>query len=236
MQNNFKHEWGLAFKRSSPFLLSAILSGVVFGTLAQSAGLAAQDSLLMSGLVYSGAAQFVGLQLLVSHADLAVVLITTFLLSLRFLLYSISLVDEVKAVPVAYRALLAFGLIDQVFFLAKDRYKEDVGEPAKHMYFLACVMIFYINWLLGTAIGIYVGDRVAGHADQLGFYFMAQATFVAMLGPYLKQKRYQMVSIITFAMYLLFRDLPYNLGIIAACLSAVLLAKIIQSQKIMGAA
>ncbi|KAF0813908.1 Inner membrane protein YgaZ [Andreprevotia sp. IGB-42] len=217
--------WVTAFKRSSPFLLSAFLSGIVFGALAENAGLSVGNSLLMSAWVYSGAAQFVGLQLLVAHADLAVVLLTTLLLSLRFFIYAMSLVEEVKAVPITYRALLAFGLIDQVFFLAKDRYKEPVSAHSKHLFFLACVLIFYCNWLAGTAVGIYVGDRMASHVAHLGFDFIATASFIAMLGPYLKKRRFLQVSLASFLLYLPCQNLPYNLGLIVACLGAVALVK-----------
>ena len=180
----------------------------------------------MSAWVYSGAAQFVGLQLLVTHADLAVVLLTTLLLSLRFFIYAMSLVDDVKAVPISYRALLAFGLIDQVFFLAKVRYKEPVSARAKHVFFLACVLIFYFNWLAGTALGIYVGDRMASHVAHLGFDFIATASFIAMLGPYLKQRRSLLVSLAALILYLPCQYLPYNLGLIVACLAAVTLVKL----------
>lgn len=221
--------WIIALKRSSPFLLSAFLSGIVFGALAANAGLSVENSLLMSAWVYSGAAQFVGLQLLVAHADLAVVLLTTFLLSLRFFIYAMSLVEEVKAVPLTYRGLLAFGLIDQVFFLAKDRYKEPINERSKHAFFLACVLIFYSNWLAGTAVGIYVGDRLASSVAHLGFDFVATATFIAMLGPLLKKHRFLMVSLASLLLYLPCQNLPYNLGMIAACLGAVALIKLYDS-------
>lgn len=224
MQSN--GAWVTALKRSSPFLLSAFLSGIVFGALAKNAGLSVGNSLLMSAWVYSGAAQFVGLQLLVTHADLAVVLLTTLLLSLRFFIYAMSLVDDVKAVPISYRALLAFGLIDQVFFLAKVRYKEPVSARAKHVFFLACVLIFYFNWLAGTALGIYVGDRMASHVAHLGFDFIATASFIAMLGPYLKQRRSLLVSLAALILYLPCQYLPYNLGLIVACLAAVTLVKL----------
>ena len=217
--------WAAALKRSSPFLLSAFLSGIVFGALAENAGLSVGNSLLMSAWVYSGAAQFVGLQLLVAHADLAVVLVTTLLLSLRFFIYAMSLVEEVKAVPLVYRALLAFGLIDQVFFLAKDRYKEPVSTGSKHLFFFACVLIFYFNWLAGTALGIYVGDRIASHAAHLGFDFIASASFIAMLGPYLKQRRFLLVALAAFILYLPCQNLPYNLGLIVASIGAVTLVK-----------
>ena len=110
----------------------------------------------MSGFIYSGAAQFVGLQLIVSHTSPAVALLTTLLLSLRFFLYSISLIDEVRSIPVAYRIMLAFGLIDAVFVMAKERFNEPGTQSEKHVFYGVCTDL-YFNWIIGTAIGLFLG-------------------------------------------------------------------------------
>lgn len=219
------HEWVQAFKRAAPILISGLLAGTVFGALVIAGGLSIKDGLVMSGLIYSGSAQFIGLQLITSHTDLTVILITTFLLSLRFLLYSVSLLEEVKSIPILYRITLAFGLIDEVFVLTKERLKEPGSTAAKNTFFLACVMIFYVNWILGTAIGLFLGDKLATHTQQYGFDFFAYATFIAMLAPYLKSSRNLTVSGIALLVFVLTYSLPYSLGIVVSCVSAVILIK-----------
>lgn len=220
-----KREWKLAFKRSSPFLISATLSGVVFGALVIAGGLTVIDGLVMSGFIYSGAAQFVGLQLIISHTSLAVALLTTLLLSLRFLLYSISLIDEVKAIPMTYRIILAFGLIDAVFVMAKERFNEPGTQAEKNIYFMACVLIFYFNWIIGTAIGLFIGDTLAHYAAQYGLEFITYATFVAMLTPYLKIRRNVYVSLAALLTYIMTYSAPYNLGILISCVVSVIIVK-----------
>jgi 4-azaleucine resistance transporter AzlC len=225
MDSSKNKEWRLAFKRSSPFLISATLSGVVFGALVIAGGLTAIDGLVMSGFIYSGAAQFIGLQLIVSHTSLAVVLLTTLLLSLRFFLYSISLIDEVKSIPITYRIMLAFGLIDAVFVMAKERFNETGTQADKNTYFMACVLIFYFNWIIGTAIGLFLGDTLAHYAAQYGLEFITYSTFVAMLAPYLKVKRNIYASLIALTVYILTYNVPYNLSILISCLAAVIIVK-----------
>ncbi|BEN88840.1 Inner membrane protein YgaZ [Serratia marcescens] len=226
MVGSKKKEWRLAFKRSSPFLISATLSGIVFGALVIAGGLTVIDGLVMSGFIYSGAAQFVGLQLIVSHTSLAVALLTTLLLSLRFFLYSISLIDEVRSIPVAYRIMLAFGLIDAVFVMAKERFNEPGTQSEKNTYFMACVLIFYFNWIIGTAIGLFLGDTLAHYAAQYGLEFITYATFVAMLAPYLRVGRNIYVSLVALATYILTYQAPYNLAILISCVVAVVVVKV----------
>lgn len=222
-------EWSAALKRSSPLLISATLSGMVFGALVIASGLTMLEGLLMSGFIYSGAAQFVGLQLIVTHAGMAAALATTFMLSMRFFLYAISLVDEVKQVPIKYRVLLAFGLIDAVFVLAKERFSEGGSQAEKNSYFMACVVIFYLNWILGTLLGLWLGDALAKYTEGYGLEFIAYATFAAMLAPYLKTRKNQVVSVIALLTYLVSWSVPYSFGILISCVTAVLLVTVAYS-------
>lgn len=59
---------------------------------------------------------------------------------------------------------------------------------------MACVLIFYFNWIIGTAIGLFLGDTLAHYAAQYGLEFITYATFVAMLAPYLRVGRNIYVS------------------------------------------
>lgn len=224
-----RNEWMKAFKRASPFLLSALVAGTVFGALAMAGGLSVFDSLMMSGFVYSGSAQFVGLQLITSHTELAVVLATTVLLSLRFFLYSMSLLDEVKSIPVVARAVLAFGLIDQVFFLVRERYKEPGSDLEKHMFFFACVLIFYLNWMLGTAIGLYLGESLSRQFSNWGLNFLTCAAFIAMLGSYLRVWRNLGVIAFSVVIFVLTHRLPYNLAIVVSCVGGVMCMRLLET-------
>lgn len=214
-------EFKLALLRSAPFLVSAWIAAMVFGALVTAASLSMSDGLLMSSFVYSGAAQFVGLGLIQNNTGVVVIILTTILLSLRFLLYSVALIDQVKDLPFMARVILGFTMIDQVFLLARARYKED-GEPKnKHFYFAYCAAIFYVNWILGTWMGIIVGDKFANLAKDYGMDFIAYATFAAMLGPYLKSAGNIAVALMALLVYLVTSDLPYSMGIIFSVIIAI---------------
>lgn len=189
------------------------------------------DGMLMSGFVYSGAAQFVGLELIGSRSGLWTILLTTTLLSLRFLLYGLTLADEVKGFSLPMRLLLGFLLIDQVFVLAKARQAEPGSPEAKNAFLICCALLFYVNWILGTLIGGVIGREYADAAVKLGVNFIAVATFAAMLGPYLRTSRNCAAAVVSVVVYLLASGLPYGLGIPLACVCSIVLVELLWSAR-----
>lgn len=227
-------ELRLACLRSAPFLLPAMATGIVFGTLVMSAQLSLAEGMLMSGFVYSGAAQFVGLELIGSGAGWWTVLLTTALLSLRFLLYGLALAEEVKSFSLPMRFLLGFLLIDQVFVLAKARYEQPGSADGKKVFLVYCSLIFYVNWVLGTFLGGAIGREYADTAVRLGVNFIAFATFAAMLGPYLRKRRNCAVAGISVLAYIFVSDLPYGMAIPLACIAAILAVELLWPAKWMS--
>ncbi|HCL42496.1 MAG TPA: branched-chain amino acid ABC transporter permease, partial [Pseudomonas sp.] len=71
-----------------PMLIGALPFGLIFGTLAVASGLSLPATLLMSALVFAGSAQFIAVSLVASGAGLVVLLLTTFIVNLRHMLYS----------------------------------------------------------------------------------------------------------------------------------------------------
>src|SRR5579859_5137140 len=82
----------LGAKRTIPLAISAFAIGIVFGVLARQAKLNVLDALLMSGLVYAGASQFVALSLWTAIPfPVTTIILTTFIVNMRHLLMGASL-------------------------------------------------------------------------------------------------------------------------------------------------
>lgn len=222
----FAGEFREAVLRCVAFLASLIPTGMIFGAFAVAAGLSGAESLAMSGLVYSGAAQFAGLELLASGAALFTVVLVTLLLSLRFLLYGVALVDDVRAMPAWLKFILAFTLVDATFFIVKARFAEGISEGRKRAFFLSCTLLIYASWLVGTALGVMVGDRIASAGQGLGLDFLAYAVFGALLAQGLRGRGGAAAVALTVVGMILFRDLPYNLSLPVSCGIAVLMVMI----------
>lgn len=78
-----------------PILLGVIPFGMIYGALAVGAGLPPDAALAMSSIVFAGSAQFVGTQLIGAATPGIVVVLTTFVVNLRHMLYSASVAPHV---------------------------------------------------------------------------------------------------------------------------------------------
>src|SRR5947209_20508280 len=73
-----------------PMLLGVLPFGLIYGALALQAGIPPMAALAMSSIVLAGSAQFVGTQLFAVGAPGALIILTTFVVNLRHMLYSAS--------------------------------------------------------------------------------------------------------------------------------------------------
>src|SRR3970040_2217155 len=96
-----------------PILLGVIPFGMIYGVLALSAGLRSGAALGMSSIVFAGAAQFVGTQLIGAGTPGIVVVLTTFVVNLRHMLYSASVAPHVRHLRPVWKWLLAYLLTDE---------------------------------------------------------------------------------------------------------------------------
>ncbi len=117
-----------------PLVIGAIPFGIIFGTLAQSSDLSFAATISMSALVFAGSAQFICLGLWATGTPLLIIILTTFVVNFRHLLYSLSLVTHVRNLSPIWQVLLGFCLTDEVFAVVINRYSERDSSKYKHRY------------------------------------------------------------------------------------------------------
>ena len=111
-----------AFLKSLPVMAGYIVLGIGFGILLRNAGYGAGWAFAMSGLIYAGSMQFVGVSLISGGASLLTTALTTFMVNARHLFYSISMIDRYKDAG-KYKPYLIFALTDETYSLvSKELY------------------------------------------------------------------------------------------------------------------
>jgi len=157
-----------------PLLISSAPFGFIFGALAEPSGLSPIGALLMSIFVYAGASQFIALGLLAVGSPLLVIVLTTFIVNLRHILYAASLKEAIKDLSITWRTFLAFGLTDETY-----------AAPQLHWFYLGSWLAMYLNWIAWTLVGIIVGQQIK-NIEQWGLDFAIVVTFIGIVMPLLQ--------------------------------------------------
>ncbi len=203
-----------------PLVLGAIPFGIIFGTLSSGSGLSFAGAVAMSALVYAGSAQFIALGLLAAGTAWPAIVLTTFVVNFRNLLYAVSLVPHVKPLSQLWKIPMAFWLADEVFIVAINRYNSGDRSPDKHWYYLGAAVCLYINWQFCTFLGLTVGQLIP-NAASWGLDFAISVTFIGMVIPYLKSKPMVVTVIVSGIVAVLTYTMPNKMGLMLAALAGI---------------
>ncbi|MEO1296615.1 MAG: AzlC family ABC transporter permease [Cyanobacteria bacterium J06636_16] len=214
------HEFWAGARQTIPLIVGAIPFGIIFGTLAQTSGLSFGGALAMSAFVFAGSSQFIALGLLAAGSPLGIVVLTTWVVNLRHLLYSVALVPYLKPLNQAWKLPLAFWLTDETFMVAVQRYRQSDRSPHKHWFHLGSAVAMYSNWQLSTLLGLTLGQRIPD-AAAWGLDFAMVATFIGMTIPYLTTRPMVATVVVSGVTALLARSLPHQLGLMVAAIAGI---------------
>jgi 4-azaleucine resistance transporter AzlC len=176
-------------KAELPILLGVTPFGMIYGVLALGAGLSADAAQAMSSIVFAGSAQFVGAQLFRLGTPGIVIILTTFIVNLRHILYSASVAPHLKHLNWRWKGLLAYLLTDEAYAVVITRYNQTTDSPAlsphRHWYFLGAGLALWLTWQTSTAIGILLGTQIP---SSWALDFTLALTFIALVVPALSDR------------------------------------------------
>ena len=208
-------------KDTFPLVVGAVPFGIIFGTLADTAGLSFGATMGMSLFVFAGSSQFVCMSLLASGTVWPMIVLTTFVVNLRHMLYSTTMVPFYKKLSPLWKMILAFGLTDETFAVAVSRYNQKDGVQDKHYYNLGSMVFMYLNWNLCTFIGITAG-KAFPEISRWGLDFAMPATFIGIVIPYLISRPMWASVITAGTVSIIAGGLPHKMGLMLAALAGVM--------------
>ncbi len=153
-----------------------------FGIAATRAGLTEAEAVMLSVVIFAGAAQFLALALITSGAPLILSAFTLIAMNLRHLLYGPALLKAAGHEASTRRAWAwAFGLTDEVFGASLGAIAR--GRRFSEPFMLGLGFGAYAAWVLGTAAGALAGGGALQDWPALdaGLGFMLPALFLALL-------------------------------------------------------
>ncbi|NJN55036.1 MAG: AzlC family ABC transporter permease [Anaerolineae bacterium] len=206
-------------KSELPIAVGVIPFGLIYGVIALAAGLSPAQAQAMSAIVFAGSAQFIGAELMGTGTPLPVLWLTTFVVNVRHMLYSMQLGPDLQHLSRGWRLLLAYLLTDEAYATTAVHYAHtEIPLKHKHWFFLGAGLTLWLTWQLSTAVGVFLGAEVP---VSWGLDFALALTFIGIIVPLLTTRPMLAAAVVAGVTAVFAHGLPYNLGLIVAGLAGI---------------
>lgn len=164
-----------------PLAPGPLLLGLSFGVLADAAGMGAVAATVMSATTFAGSAQFGAVTVLDAGGTLAAAIAAAVFLNARYIAISVT-VASIFPGGRARRLAESQLIVDESWALA--------GRSGRFEWpiLVGSGLFLYALWVVSTALGTVLGGAL-GDPNRLGLDAAFAALFLALLAPYLRNRR-----------------------------------------------
>lgn len=204
-------------RASLPILLGVIPFAMISSVAAISVGLTAFEAIGMSLIVFAGASQLAVLQLLGEGAIWLVMVLTAWVINLRFTMYSAALAPYLQKEPLRRKLPFIYMLSDQAFGVTMSHFANEVpANPA--WYYYGAAFTVWLTWIVSAIAGALLGTLVP---PSWGLEFAFPLSFMALMFAALKDRPGVIAALVGGFSAIFARSMPYNLGLILAALLGI---------------
>lgn len=164
-----------------PLSIAVLPWGLLAGSFAIDVGLTPFEGQAMSAILFAGSAQLVAMGMIKAGAGFTTILLTTFFITSRHFLYSVSMRYKISPLSLRWRLSLGFLLTDELFAVCGHQSKKQFNR----WYALGAGLSFYFFWNAATFGGIVAG-RYIPSLNEFGLEFAVAAMFIAIVIPTIK--------------------------------------------------
>jgi predicted branched-subunit amino acid permease len=216
-----------------PILIGVIPFAMISSVAAVSVGLTFFEAVGMSVIVFAGASQLAVFQLISVGSPWIIMVLTAWVINLRFTMYSATLAPYLQKLSTWQKALLAYMLSDQAFGVSLSHFV--VNENVSHRwYFFGAAFTVWVAWQISAVIGALMGALVPA---SLGFDFAFPLSFMALMFGALRDRPTVVAALVGGIIAILAKTLPYNTGLVLAIFLGIAAGYLAESLKpLQGAA
>ena len=191
--NSVSEFWSGA-RAGLPVIVAALPFGLLFGALAVANGFTVFEAMLMSGTVYGGASQMVGIELFGQNIAPWLVVFSIFAVNFRHVLYSAVIGRRIRNWPFMQKALAFFLLIDPQFAETERKSERDGGVT--FAWYIGFGAPIWVAWVAETGLGAHFGGLISDpHA--LGLDFLLPIYFLGLVMGFRKRPLWLPVVIVS---------------------------------------
>ena len=211
-----------------PIVPGVIPFGAVMGTVAAEAGLTFPQSTFMNVIVFAGAAQLAAVELMTKNAASVVVILSGLIINLRFILYSAAIAPILQNSNFLTKLTCAYCITDQNYAVMSANEKILKTPTDAIRFYLGASLCMFIAWQLTVVAGFIFGNFAPA---SWALDYAIPLSFVALVIPTLKNKKYVTVAAFSAGVSLLLSSLPYRSGLIVTAGLAVALGMLLTRKK-----
>jgi predicted branched-subunit amino acid permease len=195
-----------------PILIGVIPFAMISGVAAASVGLTLFETVGMSVIVFAGASQLAVFQLMSVGSPWIIMVLTAWIINLRFTMYSATLAPYLYKLSVGQKALLAYMLSDQAFGISVGHFV--THEKVNHRwYYFGAALTIWVAWQISAIVGALLGALVPA---SWGFDFAFPLSFMALMFGALRDYPTVVAALAGGIIAVLAKGLPYNIGLVLA--------------------
>ncbi len=168
------------FAAMVPLWLGVVPFGLAYAVIARDAGLSVLETQALSALVFAGSAQVSAAGLFGAGAAAVEIVLTTFLLNVRHVLYGLSL-GRTTPLPGWRRPAAAYFLTDEAYGVVAARRERSFG------FLLGAELSLFATWNAATLAGALLGATIPD-PERLGVDLVFPLAFLALLVPLLRTR------------------------------------------------
>lgn len=143
------NSWKQGLQDGIPIALGYISVSFAFGMMASNQGIPVWASVLISFSNLTSAGQFAGLGIIAANGSMMEMVLSQFVINLRYFLMSLSLTQKLdEKTTTLQRTIIAHGITDEIFALSSSKPKK-VG----FLYMISLMFLPILGWTGGTFLG-----------------------------------------------------------------------------------
>lgn len=180
---------------TAPFIVGVAPFGMAYAVSALAAGFSPLETFLFSVLACSGSAQMASVGLAASGSGPVAIVVTALGLSLRHVLYGLSLATWLPRSTQPPTPVLAATIFDEGFGVAT---REAEGGRGSAGFLFGANGLLYLTWIAATVAGIVLGQLLPD-PEAIGLDVIFPFSFLALLLPMVRTRRDVVVAIVAGA-------------------------------------
>ena len=220
--------WRDGLKKMSTSVVAIFSWALVTGLAMGKSQLSTEQALAMSLFVFAGTAQLASLPLIAAGFSVTTILITAFVINLRFIIFSIGVQANFSHLPFWRRAILGYFTADFGYLMYTSRFTEiqtlaerkaDSHYRTYFMYGLATGN--WAIWQAGSILGILFASQIP---DSWGLGFAGSLALIAVIVPMLDHHAARWAAVAAAIVAVLAYSLPLKLNLSLAIFAAIIVA------------